>query len=83
MLGCCQQCKTNKNLYNYAEQKTYHNRAHFSNSILIPLISMQFTDKVNWTLFDFVIAGALASRQFFFGLVDRNEPSSWSLLQTL
>ena len=27
--------------------------------LLIPLIAMQFTDEVNWTLFDFVIAGAL------------------------
>jgi hypothetical protein len=27
--------------------------------LLIPLISIQFTDKVNWPLFDFVIAGAL------------------------
>ena len=27
--------------------------------LLIPLITMQFTDAVNWTLFDFVIAGAL------------------------
>jgi len=27
--------------------------------LLIPLIAMQFTDQVNWTLFDFVIAGSL------------------------
>ena len=27
--------------------------------LLIPLIAMQFTDEVNWGLFDFVIAGAL------------------------
>ena len=27
--------------------------------LLIPLIAMQFTDEVNWTLFDFVIGGAL------------------------
>lgn len=27
--------------------------------LLIPLIAMQFTDKVNWTLSDFVVAGAL------------------------
>ena len=26
---------------------------------LIPLIAMQFTDEVNWTLFDFVIGGVL------------------------
>ena len=27
--------------------------------LLLPLIAMQFTDEVNWTLFDFVIAGIL------------------------
>ena len=27
--------------------------------LLLPLIAMQFTDEVNWTLFDFVVAGAL------------------------
>ena len=27
--------------------------------LLIPLIAMQFTDEVNWGLFDFVIAGAM------------------------
>ena len=27
--------------------------------LLIPLIAMQFTDEVNWTFFDFVIAGFL------------------------
>ncbi len=27
--------------------------------LLIPLTAMQFTDEVNWTLFDFVIAGVL------------------------
>lgn len=27
--------------------------------LLIPLIAMQFTVEVNWTLFDFVVAGAL------------------------
>lgn len=27
--------------------------------LLIPLIAMQFTDEVTWTLFDFVVAGVL------------------------
>lgn len=27
--------------------------------LLIPLIAMQFTDEVNWTVLDFVIAGVL------------------------
>jgi len=27
--------------------------------LLIPLIAMQFTNEVNWTLSDFVVAGAL------------------------
>ena len=27
--------------------------------LLSPLIAMQFTDEVNWTLFDFIIAGVL------------------------
>ena len=27
--------------------------------LLIPLIAMQFTDEVNWTIIDFVIAGGL------------------------
>ena len=27
--------------------------------LLIPLIAMQFTDEVNWTPFDFVVAGVI------------------------
>jgi hypothetical protein len=27
--------------------------------LLIPLIAMKFTDEVNWTLFNFIIAGVL------------------------
>ena len=27
--------------------------------LLVPLIAMQFTDEVNWSILDFVVAGAL------------------------
>lgn len=27
--------------------------------LMIPLIAMQFTHEVNWTLFDFIVAGSL------------------------
>jgi ABC-type Mn2+/Zn2+ transport system permease subunit len=27
--------------------------------LLVPLIAMQFTDEVNWTPFDFIVAGVL------------------------
>lgn len=27
--------------------------------LLIPLIGMQFTDEINWTFFDFMVAGVL------------------------
>ena len=40
--------------------------------LLIPLIAMQFTDEVNWTPFDFLIAGViLFGTGLFLGLVNR------------
>jgi uncharacterized membrane protein YfcA len=35
--------------------------------LLIPLIAMQFTEEVNWNLFDFVVAGALLLGTGFVG----------------
>ena len=40
--------------------------------LFIPLIAMQFTNEVNWTLFDFVVAGILLfSTGLIFKLVVR------------
>lgn len=40
--------------------------------LLIPIIAMQFTDEVNWTLSDFIIAGILLlSSGFLFELTIR------------
>ena len=40
--------------------------------LLIPLIAMQFTDEVKWTLFDFIVAGVLLiSTGLIFDLVIR------------
>jgi archaellum biogenesis protein FlaJ (TadC family) len=53
--------------------------------LLIPLIAMQFTNEVNWTLFDFVVAGVLLlGTGFICELVIRkvknqsSNPSLWS-----
>lgn len=35
--------------------------------LMVPLIAMQFTNEVNWTLFDFVIAGGLLLGTCFLG----------------
>ncbi len=41
--------------------------------LLIPLIAMQFTDEVNWTFFDFVVAGILLlGTGFLFEFITRN-----------
>jgi hypothetical protein len=39
--------------------------------LLIPLIAMQFTNEVNWTLFDFVVAGFILGTGFICELVIR------------
>jgi hypothetical protein len=57
--------------------------------LLIPLIAMQFTNEVNWTLFDFVVAGVLLlGTGFICELVIRKvkpiiDPSLWSYSGTL
>ncbi len=41
--------------------------------LCIPLVAMQFTSEVNWSSFDFLVAGLLlASTAFIFDLVWRN-----------
>ena len=41
--------------------------------LCIPLIAMQFTNEVNWTLFDFVVAGGLLlGTGLMFELIMRN-----------
>lgn len=45
--------------------------------LLIPLVTMQFTDEVNWTLFDFIVAavllfGAGLAIEFIFRKMKRN-----------
>ena len=45
--------------------------------LLVPLVAMQLTAEVNWSLFDFVLMGALiATTGLMFVLVARNVPNS-------
>ena len=45
--------------------------------LLVPLVAMQLTTQVNWSLFDFVLMGALiATTGLMFVLVSRNVPNS-------
>lgn len=51
--------------------------------LLIPLVAMQFTNEVNWTLFDFLVAAALLlSAGFAFELILRRvkKPSNRIIL---
>lgn len=46
--------------------------------LLIPLIAMQFTDEVNWTLFDFIIASVLLlGTGLLYELVGRKVKNIW------
>ena len=52
--------------------------------LAIPLIAMQFTDEVNWTIVDFVIAGGLLFSLGFLVdlLLDKVKPKtkSWAII---
>lgn len=47
--------------------------------LLVPLIAMQFTSQVNWTMLDFVVAGLLVylAGSLFIGLTRRLPRKHW------
>jgi hypothetical protein len=56
-----------KKVYHRVEKKRLlHYRVSVITILLIPLIAMQLTDEVNWTVLDFVVAAALL---FCYGLL--------------
>lgn len=50
---------TIKNIYKMKNKRLFIIFSIITILLLIPIIAMQFTENVNWTLLDFIVAGAL------------------------